>query len=567
MSMTIRTSIFGVLFLVVGSASFTQAAEPVFRFRDVTKSTGLASQLKGINGHGVGWGDLDNDGWPEIYVGTFDKSGNFPGALFWQKNGKFQKDKQPVTRTTGRANSILFVDFDNDGDLDLYQSNLGGGKRGYAATDSKLLRNDGKGVLVDVSKISGACPAGFRGRGATVLDFDGDADLDLLIGEAVHYGSGKRCRLLRNDGRLKFTDVSDEVGIPTNMPGLGVAAGDLNNDGWPDIFFAARGANRLFLNNTKGKFVEHSQSPKLFEFEYSDGDDTPCGVCFSDVNLDGLQDIVVGQHYDRPWVNPIPIRLYLNRGIKAGNPKFDDVTQQAGLVPLFLKAPHIEVQDFDNDGIPDIQTSIVKYDGDNVHPIIFRGVGSKGGIPRFELDGWDVNDYPTPQDRTVRRSGEFFKKVLEDHKVIYTAPAPTCDFNRDGRLDIFLANWFAESSSLLLQNEHSDNRWLRVQLNCVSGINRMGVGCVIRVYEAGHFGDATRLIGSKEIAVGYGYASGQEAIAHFGMSDHKACDIEIQFPHGLGVVQHKAVPTNQVFKTNLAAQRLRLRASNQQHNN
>jgi hypothetical protein len=531
------------------------AADPVFKFRDVTQAVGLTKSLKGINGHGAGWGDLDGDGWPELYVGTFDKSGNFPGALFWQTNGKFKKDEQPATSTFGRANSILFVDFDNDGDLDLYQSNLGGGKLGYAATDSKLLRNDTKGVLTDISKQSGACPPGFRGRGATVLDFDGDADLDLLIGEAVHYGSGRRCRLLRNDGNLKFTDVSDSVGIPTNMPGLGVAAGDLNNDGWPDIFFAARGANRLFLNDTKGKFVEHSQSPKLFE--YSDGDDTPCGVCFADVNLDGLQDIVVGQHYDRPWQKPIAIRLYLNRGIKDGSPTFENVTEAAGLAPLFLKAPHVEVQDFDNDGIPDIQTSIVKYDGNKVHPILFRGVGTRGGIPRFELDGWDVNDYPTAEDRAIRRSGEFFKKLLDDHKIIYTAPAPTSDFNRDGRLDIFLANWFAESPSLLLQNETNDNRWLRVQLTCLSGINRMGIGCVIRVYKAGHIGDPKALIGWREIAVGYGYASGQEAIAHFGMSNHKTCDLEIQFPHGLGFIQHKAVPTNQVFKTNLAAQRPR----------
>ena len=451
----------------------------------------------------------------------------------------------------------MFVDLDNDGDLDLYQSNLGGGKPGYAATDSKLLRNDGAGKLVDVSQQSGACRAGYRGRGATVLDFDGDADLDLLIGEAVHHGSNKRCRLLRNDGTLKFTDVSDDVGIPIDMPGLGVAAGDVNQDGWPDIFFAARGANRLFINDQKGRFDEHAQSPKLFEFEYSDGDDTPCGVCFADVNVDGLQDIVVGQHYDRPWNDPIPIRLYLNRGVKNGQPKFENVTQAAGLVPLFLKAPHVEVQDFDNDGWPDIQTSIVKYNGYRVHPIIFRGIGSKNGIPQFELDGWDVNDYPTAEDRTIRRSGEFFAKVLKDRKVMYTAPAPTCDFNRDGQLDFFLANWFAESPSLLLMNESSNHRWFRVQLTGLLGINRMGIGCVVRVYEAGHVGEASKLLGCREIAVGYGYASGQEAIAHFGLKDHKTCDLEIQFPHQLGSVQHRNVKTNRVFKTNLGAQRPR----------
>lgn len=547
-----------------------RGADNPFVFRDVARESGLLPSLNGMNGHGAGWGDLDGDGFPELYVGSFDKSGEHPNALFHNSRGKsFSLVDSRPTRVTGRANTILFVDFDNDGDLDVYLSNLGGGRSGYAASDSRLLRNDGgPAKLTDISRESGACPVGFRGRGATALDFDGDGLLDLLIGEAVHYGSPRRSRLLRNLGKLKFKDVSDEAGLPPGITGLGTAAGDINNDGWPDIFLAGRnGGNRLFLSDRNGHFSEHPQSPGLFEWTFRDGDDTPCGVCFADVNLDGWADLLIGQHYDRPWQEPVPVRLYLNRPGVEKSPSdsrtvpprvFQDVTETAGLVPLFLKAPHIEVQDFDNDGLPDISTSVVRFDAGRTVPMIFRGTGNGAeGVPRFELTGRETNDYPTKADREIRRSGEFFAKLLADRKIIYTAPAPTADFDRDGRLDIFLANWFAESPSMLLRNETKPQNWLEVKLNAVSGLNRMGIGSKVKVYEAGRAGDDRYLIGHREISVGFGYASGHEAVAHFGLGGRTACDLVIMFPHGLGQVTHKGLQANRRFEPVLAARRPR----------
>lgn len=557
----------GLVASSLGLAS-SQADDSPFSFRDVAKEVGLLPAVTGMNGHGAGWGDLDGDGFPELYVGGFDKSGQHPNVLFKNLQGRsFDPVDEKLTRVTGRANSILFVDLDNDGDLDVYLSNLGGGKSGYAATDSRLFRNDGgPEMLTDISTESGACPAGFRGRGATAFDYDGDGLLDLLIGEAVHYGSPRRSRILRNVGTLKFKDVSEEVGLPAGITGLGTTAGDINNDGWPDIFLAGRnGGNRLFLNDTKGHFTEHPQSPALFEWQFRDGDDTPCGACFADVNLDGWVDLLIGQHYDRPWQEPVPIRLYLNRGgllktqTETGSriaPDFEDVTAAAGLEPLFLKAPHVEVQDFDNDGLPDISTSIVRFDGEKVVPTIFRGTGKGAdGVPRFVLTGRDINDYPTSADREIRRSGEFFAKVLAERKIMYTAPAPTADFDRDGRLDIFLANWFEESPSMLLRNETPKQNWLEVKLNAVSGLNRMAIGCKVKLYEQGKTGEVTSLIGHREISVGFGYASGHEAVAHFGLGSRKSCDLVIEFPHGLGSVTHKGLEVNRRFEANLAAQR------------
>src|SRR5262249_60775988 len=91
-----------------------------------------------------------------------------------------------------------------------------------------------------------------------VLDFDGAGLLELLVGEepiAGYNGSKtKSSRIFRNLGNLKFQDVSRAVGLPENVPGLGVAAADVNNDGWPDIFLASGTINTLFLNDRKGKF-------------------------------------------------------------------------------------------------------------------------------------------------------------------------------------------------------------------------------------------------------------------------------------------------------------------------
>src|SRR5262249_52886244 len=250
---------------------------------------------------------------------------------------------------------------------------------------------DGKGKFTDISGGNGACPPAFGGRSATVLDYDGDGLLDLLVGEDPIPGYNgsptKSSRLFRNQGDLPFEGVSLAVGLPEGIPGLGVAAADVNNDGWPDFFLAANnGGNVLFLNDGHGKFREALGSRKLFAWEGSGGDNMICGVCFGDVNRDGLLDIVIGQHYQAPWRNPVPVRLYLNRGIKDGNPVFEDVTEAVGLTPLPLKAPHVEIQDFDNDGWPDICVSMVKFADGKPYPVIFKNLGVRDGLPRFRED-------------------------------------------------------------------------------------------------------------------------------------------------------------------------------------
>jgi hypothetical protein len=406
-----------------------------FVFRDAGDETGLFPAVGGIAGHGVGWGDVDGNGWPDLYVGTFggDPYGSKPNQLFLNDGGKFTLDDQQHLRVLGRANCAIFVDFDNDGDLDLYATNhaIQGRREGqqHYSEPNHLFRNDGGGKFTDVSKESGCCPEGIAARNAAALDFDGDGLLDLAVGECFFQGGMSRSRLYRNLGGLKFENVSQAVGLPEELTGFGVAAGDVNGDTWPDLFFAGRHhGNRLFVSDGKGKYRSVPKSHADFTWEYTDTpDDTTCGVCYGDLNRDGRQDLVVGSHFARPWfTGGVPVRLYLNRGNDdTGLPRFEDVTERAGLIPLPLKSPHVEVQDFDNDGLMDIYTSIVKFASDGTpHPVIFRNEGVKAGLPQFRESALAVNDFPTAEDKAIAGSGEFFEKVEKEHKIIYMAPRP-----------------------------------------------------------------------------------------------------------------------------------------------
>lgn len=537
------------------SASGQGPAGP-FRFRDVGQETGFLPAAAGIQGHGAGWGDVDGDGWADLYVGTFHYEGTQPNLFFRNRQGRFELDDQPQLRISARATGVLFADLDNDGDLDLYVGSMpvpeGGRlatKLGHPLAGCSLFRNDGGGRFTDISKGNSACPTEFGGRSVTVLDIDGDGLLELLVGEEPISGYNgsktKTSRLFRNLGKLRFEDVSQEVGMPADAAGLGVAAADVNGDGWPDFFLASTLGNYLMLNDGTGKFREAAGARETFAWPTAKGDDMVCGVAISDVNGDALPDVVLGQHYSTPWLKPLANRLYLNRGVSNGIPRFEDVTESAGLTPLPLKGPHVEIQDFDNDGRPDIYTSIVLFADGRPHPVIFRNLGNRGDVPRFEQYALGVNDFPTEEDRAIKRSGTFFEKMVADRKIIYAAPGPTCDFDRDGRLDMLLPNWWAELPSLLLKNETECGHWLDVRVAGGNGVNAMGIGTRVDVYEAGQGGVENARIGSREIATGFGYASSQEAVAHFGLADRTQCDVVVTLPHGKGRLVQKGVPANQ----------------------
>ncbi|RYY22229.1 MAG: VCBS repeat-containing protein, partial [Chitinophagaceae bacterium] len=327
-----------VIFIITFLCGARQASgqvKPLFHFRDVTVTAGIMPSAAKIFGHGAAWGDIDGDGWLDLYIGTFDKGGQ-PNRLFKNRQGKFSVSEQKSVQVSTRTTGIVFADFDNDGDLDLY---IGSMPQLPGVTGNSLFENTGKGIFKNISVSNGACPENFGGRSVAVLDYDGDGLTDILAGEDPvkgYNGSTTRStRLFRNKGALQFEDVSAAAGVPAGIPGLGVAAGDINNDSWPDFFIASNdGGNKLFINDRKGVFKEAPGTAKLFEWKGAGGDNMVCGVAFGDLNRDGFADIILAPHFEEPWIKPQPLRLFVNQGTSTEDPMFKEITTEAGLQPI-----------------------------------------------------------------------------------------------------------------------------------------------------------------------------------------------------------------------------------------
>lgn len=510
----------------------TSTAEQVLSFVDAAASSGLSGPLKGIMAHAAACGDIDGDGDLDLYIGNFcdrpperylGRSGPVPNMLLINEGDRFRESGQQTVVMKARTSGAVMVDLDNDGDLDLYVSN--NSKKKGLRLKNKLFENiDGR--FRDVSKGNAVCTV-MGGRSVGVLDFDGDGLLDLLVAEDKWTGS--RTRLFRNLGKLRFDDVSNRVGLPNNLPGLGVITPDLNQDGWPDIFVSQ--ANRLFLSNGDGTYRQAGSD--AFQYEPVNNEDSPCGVAFGDINRDGQMDIVIVDHGQ-----PARQHLFMNFGLYDGAPQFREVSEEARLgykfpswTPegLHLKHAHVEIADFDNDGWPDILIAATYRRNGRNQPFICRNLG--GSIASDRLSG----------KGTIR-----FQVPPIQHANAYFPAGPVGDFDRDGRMDVFMASWFPEIPSKLLLNRSPVKHWLRVKV-VGRTINRMGIGAKVKVYSAGKLGRAGALLGYQEIGTGFGFCSGQEAVAHFGLGDIEACDVEVVLPYGKGTIRKTTVRADQTL--------------------
>jgi hypothetical protein len=513
---------------VLSTLIFVAPVAAQIRFDDITDAAGLREPLLGIMGHGGAWGDVDGDGLIDAYVGGFaDRPDEeYKPAKTAPKNvllknlgdGKFKRMPQPAAEFFARTSGAVFADLDNDGDLDLYVANNTKGMskanegRVHEAQlrGSTLLRND-DGKLVDISADCGACPTNLRtARNIGVFDFNGDGLLDLFIVEDK-FIKNPRSVLFKNQGGLKFVDVNKEVGLPDDIFGLGLAVADINGDARPDFFVGH--SNRMFLSTKGDKFAESAALNKTFAWEPLDGEDWPCGAAFGDLNRDGRLDLVLAIHF-----KDARNRIFLNDGVKDGVPHFRDATKEVGLPAHEAnKSPHVEIQDFDNDGWPDLYFSTATLDSEGrALPVIYRNLGvanANTSLPKFSR--------VEPE-----KAGE----------AVYFPAGPSGDFDNDGRIDLLLINWFGGNHTRLLRNvsKHSNaarNHWLDVKVSGNS-FNRMGIGSQIKVYPAGKLGDEKSLLGFQELTTGYGYASGQPAVCHFGLGAIDKVDLSVRLPNG-----------------------------------
>jgi hypothetical protein len=472
--------------LTCWTASPSEGEESI-SFSDQTEALGLVEPLIGMYGHAAVWGDIDGDDRSDLFMGTFadrdteiyqhrGATGPAPDRFLTNGDGGFTMVEgfpEMYSRTSGGA----AADLDGDGDLDLVLS------RNFdddlpSAPGTQILRND-DGVLVPAGS---GLPAQLTGRSVAALDYDLDGLLDLLV-TADEGGSV----LLKNDGDLAFTDVTAASGMPSGTLGLGVAVADLTGDRRSDIFIA--GSNQLFVAEGEGFRAADSS---VFAWPPLGEEDLVTGASIADVNRDGLLDIAVGQHFNSTvdFGELVPVRLFLNRG----NESFEDVTEAAGLIGLPTKGPHVELNDMDNDGWPDLITTASAADG--TRPAIFRHSGLEGDVPTFATpDGLG-----SPQ---------------------YWVSGPTGDIDRDGRLDQFLVEFDPALPSLMLRNETASGHWLEVS---VAPDLAWGLGWRVEVY------DGDTLLGAREITTTQGYSAGVAPVAHFGLGDIGEVDVRLTPP-------------------------------------
>jgi enediyne biosynthesis protein E4 len=468
-----------------------RSGEPI-GFTDMTDHWGADTPLTGMLAHTAAAADVNHDGWSDVFVGTFadrpeaeyqrrGASGPSPDRLLLGGPQGFRLDESfPETR--GRTSGAAFADLDGDGNLDLVIArNVRDAERGSAPTE--ILRNDGGGRFTRVATF--AEPRGARSIG--FLDYDADGKTDIFIAEDRWTGGSSV--LLHDDGNFKFSDRTGDAGLPRDIVGMGVSTADLNGDGTPDLFVG--GSNRIFLNRG-GSFSEGRSA--TFRWRTFGPEDDPAGVAAGDVNRDGRIDLLVGQHYGSTLDGGqrVPIRLYLNDGNDGdGTPRFRDVTEEAGLVPLSTKAPHVEIADFDNDGWPDLLTSADTGSG---VPVVFRNLGVSDGQVRFAPTG----------DATSRH---------------YWPSGVVFDADHDGRLDVVLVDFDAGLPSLFLRNTGRAGDWFGVAADA---------GWTVEVSRANGSGQAAATLGSVTIAASTGFGAGESPVAWFGLGNARAVDVRLR---------------------------------------
>jgi tetratricopeptide (TPR) repeat protein len=369
------------------------------RFRDTTAEAGLANVP---SGYSLNFVDYDNDGRLDIYLALNGWNGPMRNRLLRNVgSGKFKDvSKESGADDAGSGFVSLWGDLDNDAFLDLVVAN-GVLKDGSVP---EIYRNKGDGTFANVTRQAGLNEPPTHGTiGAALGDYDRDGDLDLFLNGLQNSPN----RLYRNDGKLRFTEVSKTAGVvqPRHM-GYVAFFTDYNNDGWPDLlstslapwdavvqslsrFFKVPEAGalhpdsvRLFRNNRDGTFTDATREAQLY---YPMG---VMGAGVADLDNDGHVDFYFGT--GDPQLSRIePNRFFRNNG----NGTFSDLTRYAGLAQPGKKGHGVCFVDIDDDGDLDLYAQLGgHYPGDHAENAFYRNLkGNQNHWLQVELIGTKSN--------------------------------------------------------------------------------------------------------------------------------------------------------------------------------
>jgi len=439
----------------------------------------------------------------------------------------------------GLSGSATAVDYDGDGWPDIYVGNGGG----HSDAVNFLYRNNGDGTFARTNVAGVATDLG-KTVAAAWGDYDNDGFPDLVV---AHWPNQKNFQY-RNNSNGQFTKITQGPIVSDAGSIDGCVWGDYDRDGWIDLFVAMDvGNHRLYHNQRDGTFSRVADLPAV---------GAAANPAWVDYDNDGFPDLFVPA-----WRGVGKNALYHNDG----NGTFTRITNSplSSEGGLSLSSTW---GDYDNDGFPDLFVANGNYDGGQYRNFLYHNNGdgtftkiTTGAIATGNGDSagaaWADADNDGDLDLLVINAAgqnEFFylnngdgtfTKITQGNLVNSGGPgngAVFTDYDRDGFLDLFVANWNA--NNWLFRNKGNSNGWLTVK--CVgTASNRSALGAKVR---------AKATIGGKaiwqlrEISNGDGLGNGT-LIAHFGLGDATNAEtLRIEWPSGT-VQEFRDVAANQML--------------------